>query len=341
LHAPADSEHDGAAPANVSRAPLSSGPFCLADWQSGRELIFVPNPFYWGEKPKIDRLIWRVVPDKSLLDLSLSRGELDIAQVDAQGAEVLLQKQKDMQVDRFAGSRTIYLGFNLSKPPFDKEQVRQAICQSIDRQSIVQNLYYGFARLPNSDVAPGSFVYNPRAKYWSYEAEKGKPILKDVTMRLLTVQDSLPIAQVVSFYLSQAGLKNEVQVVEFSTLKRSYLKPGKFDAVIWSRSAGPDPEATIVWRSDGPLNYCRFKNARVDQLLDAGRRSVTESDRIAAYQEIQSILAEQLPWVFLVQPELLIAHSNHWHNIQRANQKQTGLPWDNPLFNAAYWQRDD
>jgi peptide/nickel transport system substrate-binding protein len=347
----------------LSRSPIASGPFALTNWQSGLELTFVPNPFYWGEKPKVDRLIWRVIPDKSLLDLCLLDGEIDIAQVDAQGAEALLKsavprhagpgvlpdargaslpdKGKDIEISRFNGSRTIYLGFNLTRAPFDKMPVRQAICQAIDRESIVKTLFYGYARLPNTDVAAGSFIYNPQAKYWPYAPERAKAELKDVSFRLLAVQDSLPIAEVVSADLNKVGVKNEVQIVEFSTLKRSYLKPGKFDVVIWSRSSGPDPEATIVWRSDGPLNFCRFKNAKVDKLLEAGRRAKTAAERIKAYQEIQTILAEELPWVFLVQPELLIAHSSHWHNIQRAKQNLTGLPWDNPLFNAAYWQKDN
>ncbi len=325
----------------LSRAPISSGPFSLVQWQSGLELTFVPNKFYWGEKPKVDRLIWRVIPDKSLLDLSLIHGEIDIAQVDALAAEALLGKQKDIEINRFAGCRTIYLGFNLSRPPFDQQSVRRAICQAIDRQSIVKNLFYGFARLPTTDVTPGSFVFNPQAKSWPYAPDKAKTELKNVAFRLFTVQDSLPIAQVVSADLSKVGVKNEIQVVEFSTLKRSYLKPGKFDVVIWSRSSGPDPEATIVWRSDGPLNFCRFRNAKVDQLLEAGRRATTKGERVKAYQGIQTILAEELPWVFLVQPELLIAHSNHWHDIQRPGQNSSGLPWDNPLFNAASWQKDN
>lgn len=127
-------------------------------------------------------------------------------------------------------------------------------------------------------------------------------------------------------------------MLEFSTLKERYLKPGKFDVVIWSRSAGPDPECGIVWGSKGPLNYCRFKNAQIDALLEAGRRATKQDERQKAYGEMQLILATQLPWIFLVQPDLLIAHNKHCQNIKLSNQAQTGLPWDNPLFNAVQWE---
>ena len=77
----------------------------------------------------------------------------------------------------------------------------------------------------------------------------------------------------------------------------------------------------------------------MDQLIQAGRTARTQSDRIKAYKEIQDILASELPWVFLVQPELLVAHQPDIANIKQGRQNVTGLPWDNPLFNAAHWTR--
>lgn len=150
--------------AALMRAPIASGPFRLEKWESGVELVFGKNPYYWGEKPRIDKLIWRVIPDKTLLALCLSRGEIDVAPLDAQSWMAIAGNRrerhgvpppeasdqsvhrigKDLELERFAGSRTVYLGFNLSCSPFDQLALRRAIGTAIDRQAIAQGLYDGF-----------------------------------------------------------------------------------------------------------------------------------------------------------------------------------------------------
>jgi peptide/nickel transport system substrate-binding protein len=334
----------------LSRTPISSGPFILTKWECGVELIFAANPHYWGEKPHIERLIWRVIPDRILLALCLNRGEIDVAPVDAQSWKGLKLRHSRLVLDRFAGSRTIYLGFNLSREPFDRLRLRQAICSGIDRKKIIENLFCGFGRLPASDVPSGSWAFNQAALPRQFDPSIAREELqqveqqipsKEISFRILTLRDFQDLAQAVSYDLKNIGIKNEVQIVEYTTLRKRFLQSGNFSTVIWSRSAGPDPECGIVWGSGGPLNFCRFKNATVDELLRAGRRTADRKQRAAIYQEMQKILAEQLPWIFLCQPELLLAHSPHCLNIKRGDQQRTGLPWDNPLFNACSWERDD
>jgi peptide/nickel transport system substrate-binding protein len=144
----------------------------------------------------------------------------------------------------------------------------------------------------------------------------------------------------VSNDLNSIGIKNEIEILEYTTLKRSALQTGDFTAFLWSRSAGPDPECGIVWGPKGTLNYVRFSDTSLTKLLEQGRHSLKRTDRAEVYGQIQEILAQQVPWDFLVQPQLLIAHSGRCQNIKRAHEKQPSLPWDNPLFNAPYWYID-
>lgn len=330
----------------LSRNPVSSGPFCLEKWEAGLELSFKPNPYYWGEQPRVDRLIWRVVPDKTMLALCLSRGEIDVAQVDPQGWKAI-SGQSQLVLDRFAGSRTLYLALNLTREPFQNLAFREILGKAIDRQAIVQYLFDGLARIPSTDVPSGSWVFDDHLTVCPFDRDKARTELqlfeestlnKNIGFRIIAVRDHQDIAESIACDLKKIGIRNEVQLVEFSTLRRQYLQPGKFDVVIWSRSCGPDPECGIVWGSRGPLNFCRFKNARVDELLIEGRRAMNREKRAAIYKEVQTILSEQLPWIFLCQPDLLLAHSHNCHNIGVGNQSKTGLPWDNPLFNAASWE---
>jgi len=65
----------------------------------------------------------------------------------------------------------------------------------------------------------------------------------------------------------------------------------------------------------------------------------TTEARKQYYQNLQKYLAEQLPWAFLVQPKLLLVHKSELKNVSKGNQNIIGLPWDNPVFNAADWQK--
>src|SRR6185503_13781821 len=151
---------------------------------------------------------------------------------------------------------------------------------------------------------------------------------------ILAVRDYQDIAQSVSDDLRKIGIPSEVQVVEFSTLRMRYLKTGKFSAVLWSRSVGPDPECILSWHSKGPLNFSRFNDVDMDRALSEGRRGTAKAERITAYNRVQTILSTQVPWVFLIHPDLLIARSGQLHNVMMPGQEKSGLPWDNPLFNA-------
>lgn len=370
--------------ADLSRTPLSSGPFQLSSWESGLELVFAPNPNYWGEKPKFKQLVWRVVPDKTLLEIALRRGELDVASVDPLNCSARFSPRRpaafgrsnfepakprdtNVEIEQFNGTRTVYLGFNVHRAPFDKIKLRQAVCTSINRSELAKVLFAGYASVPRSDVSPGAYYYNPAVKEWPFNQHRSFDLLKQagydytnrgwyqhetahqsssaaarsnqLAFRILTVKDFQDVAQVISDDLSQIGVPTEVQVLEYTTLRSKYLKSSDFDVFLWSRSAGTDPDCSLVWGTGGPLNFVNYSDPTVDKLIQEGRKTTNRQKRIAIYGSIQQILAEQLPWVFLVQPKLLIAHKPDIDNVKQANQEETGLPWDNPLFNAPRWER--
>jgi peptide/nickel transport system substrate-binding protein len=352
----------------LSRTPVGSGPYRLVRWESGLELVFAPNEYYWGKKPQ-QGLVWRIVPDKTLMAMALSRHELDVANLDATSWEVIKNRYDGQQIkagetpapgiqlDTFAGTRTMYLGFNTKRKPFDNALVRQAICMGINRNEIARFAFKGLAVVPPTDVFPGSWAFNPDAVKWPYSLTDAQTSLtkagfkfighnwrntdddKLLAFRILTIKDYQDVAQIVSDSLKSLNIPSEVQVVEYATLRQRYLQKGDFDAILWSRSYGPDPECSLVWGKAGPLNYSKFDNSRVEELIQMGISETDQAKRKPYYKEIQSILAKELPWVFLVQPELLVAHWSNIGNIKEAHQMMTGLPWDNPLFNAADWQR--
>jgi peptide/nickel transport system substrate-binding protein len=337
----------------LSRNAIGTGPFRLTGWNSGAELRFQPNPYYWGNKPQFDKLVWRIVLDRALMDLALQSGELDAAQVDAAVVQDV-RKDSRLQIEQFPASRTVYMGFNLKKAPFDNKLVRQALCLAMDRKELVDKLYQQYARIAHTDFPPTGWTYKAHEIFWTHNTELARAKLRQagyqwngkdwrkngelLAFPILTVRDYQDVAQVIADDLGAIGIPTEVHVVEFSTLRMRYLKTGKFDTVVWSRSVGPDPECLLSWHTKGPLNFSSFSDPRMDEDLEKGRRATDKMQRLAVYQDIQDILATDLPWVFLLHPKLIIAHDPNIENIIMPGQQVTGLPWDNPMFNAPYWK---
>lgn len=371
----------------ISRHPVGTGPFRLVRWESGLELVFERNPYYWGAPAQSDRLIWRVVPDRNVLAVALARGEVDVAPVDGRTWKTFLATAKlpqssknnaPLKVAVFNGNRTVYLGFNLEREPWKELLIRQAFASAIDRKAIAEVFYGGYAVIPDSDFPVTNWAFSKDTKHRTYNPRLTKQLIeqagykrqgkfwlragsaKPLALKIHTIKDQEEVAQVVADYLTKIGVICEVETMEYSTVRRSYLQKGRFDAVLWSRSFGPDPECSIVWSSKGPLNFCRLRSKEVDSLLASARLAATKSERIELYRQLQGYLSAQLPWVFLAQPQLLIAYKGDIENVaaveiakidkqkgqqstdllqQKDQQYTVGLPWDNPVFNAAEWRR--
>jgi peptide/nickel transport system substrate-binding protein len=300
------------------------------------------------------------VPEKSLIAIAMQRGELDVAAIDAATWSFIgcsNGKSGALVLDKIAGARTVYLGFNVRRKPLDDARIRRAIAQSVDHEQIAAKFYSGMAVVSDTDFTPGSWAYNEHVRKCRYNPKESEGLFssvgyilvggrwekngKPLAFRLVTVRDLQDIAQVVADQLARNGVACEVQVLEYSTLRSRYLRTGDFDAVLWSRSSGPDPECTLVWKSGGALNFSGFSDPRVDRLLDHARTTTTRSARAAQYRAVQQILAEQLPWIFLVQPKLLLIHNQRVMSVSDDKQVVHGLPWDNPVFNAAHWKLKD
>ena len=351
----------------LARAPVATGPYCLKSWETGLELVFERNPYYWGPPAKCPRIIWRIIPDRTVAAVALAKGEIDLAQVEGRMWGNYLSKKKidraktgtsgsgsDLELNEFSGNRTVYLGFNLRRSPENEPVVRRALVEALNRNALARVFYGGYALVADTDTPRASWVYTETEKV-AFNLNQSARLLqqarfvktdgiwtrdgKQLSLRILTVKELEDVANVVSDDLVRAGIKSEVEVIEYTSLRRLYLQKGQFEAVLWSRSCGPDPESTIVWSRKGPLNFCGLESDQVDGFLKGGRLAPTEAGRKVCYGDLQKYLAHELPWAFLVQPKLLIAHKAEILNVQKGRQRSVGLPWDNPVFNAAEWQR--
>jgi ABC-type transport system substrate-binding protein len=225
-------DETGGDSAKIGAAPVGSGPFMLKEWVKGDHLTFVPNPNYWDAKSTIQTLVmkWSAQPAQRLLELQSGNADA----IELVGPEDFGTVQKDSTLAFFpiVATNTMYFGMNNTKPPFDKEVVRQAFAMAIDKARIVKNFY------PAGSAVADQFVYpllkpgfTDGLQWYPYDQAKAKQMLTDAgfdfsqtipfsfrTNSRGYVPNPSQVAEDVQAQLAQIGVKITLDVEESGTL---------------------------------------------------------------------------------------------------------------------------
>lgn len=326
--------------------PVGTGPYRFVAWKRGEKIVLEANPDYFEGPPYIQRVLYRVIPDASTMFLEMQSGGLDYMG--------LTPLQYAMQTDTPAFRRRFrkyhypafaytYLGYNLRRPIFQDKRTRQALSFAIDKQEIIDGVLLGLGKIARGPYKPGSWVYNPEVKRYSYDPKRARALLAEagwqdsdgdgvldrdgqpLSFTIVTNQGNdqrVKAGEIIQRRLSEVGVKVKLQVVEWAAFLKEFINPGNFDATILGWSGGIDPDVYNVWHSSktgpGELNFIAFQNAEVDQLLEAGRRIFDQKERKRFYDRFQEILAEEQPYTFLYVPESLPVVAARFRGIEPA-----------------------
>ncbi len=129
-------------------------------------------------------------------------------------------------------------------------------------------------------------------------------------------------AEIIQRRLRAVGIDAKIHVVEWAAFINTFIRKKDFEAIILGWGLGLDPDQYEIWHSSktGPdeLNHISYKNPKVDELLEAGRRTFDQEKRKAIYGELQDILAEDQPVIFLYVPDALPVVSARVRGIEPA-----------------------
>ncbi len=329
-----------------NRHPIGSGPYMFREWKTGEKVVLEANPAYFEGRPYLKRVVYRIIPDQSTIFLELKAKNIDLAGL----TPIQYRRQTDYPAFRKAFDRYrylangyAYLGFNLLDPRFQDKRVRQAMAYAIDRQEIIDGVLLGLGRPAVGTYKPGTWWYKEGVKSYPFDPERAKALLAEVgwkdtdgdgildrdgtpfSFTIRTNQGNLvrqQTAEIIQRRLRAVGIDVKIHVVEWAAFLNTFVKKKDFEAVILGWGLGLDPDQYDIWHSSktGPdeLNHFSYKNPRVDALLEAGRRTFAEDKRKAIYGELQDVMAEEQPVVFLYVPEALPVVSGRVRGIQPA-----------------------
>lgn len=300
---------------NYGQHPVGTGPFKFDSWVSGDRIVLKANPDYYQGKPAIDTLIFRAVPEGVNRTIALETKEVDIAyDIEAMDHE-MVRNHSNLQLLQKPALTMNYLGFNTTKAPFDKKEIRQAIAYAIDLQSMVDAIYLGSATPANSPIAPAVFGYNKDLKQHKQDIAKAKELLAKAgypngfKAKIWTNDNNVrkDTAVILQDQLKQIGIDTQIEILEWgSYLDRLANREHDMFLLGWTPSPDGDSAMYAIFHSQNhgsAGNRMWYTNARVDELLDKGRESTIAEEREAAYKEAQAIIMDEYPMVPLVYPD--------------------------------------
>jgi peptide/nickel transport system substrate-binding protein len=331
-----------------NRSPIGTGPYRFQEWRTAEKVVLLANPDYYEGRPYIGRVVYRVIPSQATIFLELKAKGVDYVRT-------LTAFQYARQTDypafrkaynkfRYPSSFYTFLGFNLKDPRFADRRVRQAFAHAINKRELIDGVVLGLAREVNGPIRPGTWAFTDDVRRYAYSPDKAKALLaqagwidrdddgvvedkegKPFAFTILTNQgndERKKVAEIIQQRLKEVGVKADIQVIEWAAFIKEYVKPRRFEAVILGLGAGVDPDQYAVWHSSqtGPdqMNRTSYANPEVDHLLEMGRASCVQEERVKYYRRIQEILAEDVPMVFLYFKDELPAVSARFRGIKEA-----------------------
>jgi len=317
----------------VSIHPIGSGPFRFVSAEQDKEVVIERNDDYWGDKPRLQRIRFAVVPDTTTRALELRKGSADAAISALTGDLVLaLSREPNLEVLRGPGTVLSYLAFNMRDPTLKNRRVRQAIAYAINRGPMIHYLMRDFARPAYSLLPPESWAYDGKVPRYDHSAELARQLLEQagyaerdgvrfhLTMKTGTEESTRLLAAVLQQQLREVGIVLEIRSFEFATFFSDVTRGAyQVHSLRWI-GGNEDPDIfEYVFHSDkfSPhgANRTYYANPRVDVLIDQARSQLDQNARKAIYAEIQEVLATDLPYIELWYQDNVLVHSKRVKNL--------------------------
>lgn len=305
--------------------PVGTGPFKFVEWKQNDRIVLEKNPDYWQKGlPKLNKVIFRVIPENTARLNALSNGEIDLMDGLNNSDEASVKSNDKLQVIERPSMNVGYLGFTTNRKPFDNKLVRQALNHAIDKKSIIESFYNGKAIPAKNPMPPSISGYNDDIEEYDYNLDKAKELLKEAgyekgfTMDLwampvarLYMPEAQKVAEVIQESFSKIGVKANIKSVDWATYLDKAAK-GEFDAYMlgWTGDNG-DADNFLYTLLDkdsiGANNYSYYKNDQLHDILIKAQTETDEEKRNELYKQAQVIIHDDAPWVPLVHSRPLLA----------------------------------
>jgi peptide/nickel transport system substrate-binding protein len=299
----------------INENPVGTGPFKFVEWKKDDHVTVDSFDGYWGTKPKLQRIIFQVVPEASVRALKIQNGEADVTWVIDPKDVPTLKGQANTDVLEQAGLNVNMGEFNLQLPDYQNKSLRQALNYAINKQELADSLYSGAAVAEQGVLPPTSWAFQAELKGYPFNPDMAKQLLKDsgyngetlalwsyTVARGYNPQGS-KLAEAVQQYWQDIGVNSEIKTEEWAQY-RSDRRASKFPFGLggWQADTG-DPEnfLGVFFNSanKGATNTSFYDVGAVDQLLNQANQETDQAKRKELFNQAEKQIVDDAPWLFI------------------------------------------
>ena len=317
--------------------PIGTGPFMLARWDRGDRIVLKRNSDYHVTGlPKLDQTTFRFIPDPNAALAALQAGDIDVLAFGLGPESVdVVRKSPSLQVILGETTNDVILALNNSKKPFSDVRVRRAITHAINKEEVVKGAMFGLGRILGTNVDPLNPYFVDMAKAVPYSPEKAKQLLAEAGYpsgfdAVLRVPPQYPYTvrtgEVLVAQLAKVGVRVKLEQIEWGQWLDRIYKNADYDMTIIGHA-----EAWDAGNYANPKYYYRYDSPKFQEVYRQSEAALEDAKRRAAYLELQKIMVEEAPVVWLyVYPRLVAAKKGVqgiWKDLPTPSMDLSEVAW--------------
>jgi peptide/nickel transport system substrate-binding protein len=310
-----------------SRA-VGSGPYTLVRRVEGKEVVVERRRDYWGPRPHIQTVVFKVISDHAVGWNALKRGEIDESLITS---DTWLREQNNPTLTKYIDFRRFYtlnynyIAWNNRDPLLRDRDIRRALSMCVPTEAIVKDIYHGMARAMSGQFTPDEWAYNPTVPVVRFDPDEAKRIFtakgwqdrdgdgvlekgnRKFQLEFVIMHGNpttRQFAQMVQSELAKVGVKMDITLLE-GAMALQRLQRGNFQAFYagWDLDPDPDPYALFHSSQMPPRgqNFVHYVNPEADRLMDVARRELDQSKRKDLYWRLHEVLSADQPYTWVTQ----------------------------------------
>ncbi len=323
------------------RAPIGTGPFRFVKWDTGKEIVLERNENYWGKKPYLDRIVYKIITDNTVAFQVLKQGGLDLMSL--RPIQWVKQTRSRRFKKRFKKLKYFlpsynYIGWNMRRIYFRDRRVRKALTMLVDRQGILRDILYNLGVIVTGPFYINSPAYDRSIKPYPYDPVQAEKLLaeagwvdhdgdgirdKDGTKFSFEflISAGSKFAEQLSTILKESlrrhGIRMTIRRLEWAVFIQQ-IDDRQFDACTLGWSMGWESDPYQIWHSSQAKkgsNFVGFVNKEADEIIEKARREFDPKKRNEMYHRFHRIIHEEQPYTFLFTMNALVAVDRRFQNV--------------------------
>jgi peptide/nickel transport system substrate-binding protein len=291
--------------------PVGTGPFRFVALVKDEHLTVEAFDRHWRGAPKLQRIVFRPIPEPFTRSAALRNGEVDLITTVPPSLARELHRVAGLRVPRVPSTWQIYLGLNALRKPLADVRVRQALNYATDVEAIIKNVLDGNGRRLEGPYTSSVFGYDASVQGYRPDAARSRRLLAeagypdglDITLESPAgrYQGDKDVAEALGGQWQKAGFRPKVRVAEWGAYFKRYLGRQFEDAYLLG-TGGPMQDGDELYNlvsSKGRGLY--YRNEKIDALFDLGRSTMDSAARRKIYADLARAMIEDATWVFLLQ----------------------------------------